>query len=112
VINIGDIVQVWSNDRYRAALHRVRASEGCERYSAPFFFNPAYDTTYAPLPTTLDSRTSVPLYRPIRWAEFRALRAAGDYADCGDEVQTHNYRINRSSRNEARPEKETLDGIH
>jgi len=23
VVNIGDIVQVWSNDKYKAALHRV-----------------------------------------------------------------------------------------
>ena len=47
VVNIGDIVQVWSNDRYRAALHRVVANAEHERYSAPFFFNPSYDTSYA-----------------------------------------------------------------
>ena len=42
VVNIGDIVQVWSNDRYRAALHRARANSEAERFSAPFFFNPSY----------------------------------------------------------------------
>jgi uncharacterized peroxidase-related enzyme len=55
VVNIGDIVQVWSNDRYRAALHRVLANAERERYSAPFFFNPSYDTHYAPLATTIDA---------------------------------------------------------
>jgi isopenicillin N synthase-like dioxygenase len=41
VVNIGDVVQLWSNDRYQAALHRVLASGKAERYGAPFFFNPA-----------------------------------------------------------------------
>jgi len=31
-------------------------------------------------------------YRSISWAEFRALRAAGDYADLGEEVQITHYR--------------------
>ncbi len=92
VINIGDIVQVWSNDRYRAALHRVRASAGTERFSAPFFLNPDYRTDYAPLPTTVDA-TEPPRYRAINWGEFRALRAAGDYADRGEEIQISHYRV-------------------
>ena len=40
VVNIGDMVQVWSNDRYPAPLHRVRASTNRERYSLPFFLTP------------------------------------------------------------------------
>ena len=92
VVNIGDIVQVWSNDRYPAALHRVRASTERARYSAPYFFNPAYKCRYAPLPTTIDSGTPA-RYSPISWAEFRSLRAAGDYQDQGEEIQIDHYRI-------------------
>jgi len=110
VINIGDIVQVWSNDRYRAALHRVRASSERERYSAPFFFNPAYDTSYAPLPTTIDAGSPA-RYRPIRWGDFRALRAAGDYQDCGEEVQIDHYRIGYGGAKASTP-KEESHGIH
>jgi isopenicillin N synthase-like dioxygenase len=95
VINIGDIVQVWSNERYRAALHRVIASAHAERLSAAFFFNPAYATDYAPLPALLDA-AHPPLYRSINWGEFRRLRAAGDYADCGEEVQIAHYRMSAS----------------
>jgi isopenicillin N synthase-like dioxygenase len=90
VINIGDIVQVWSNDRYTAALHRVLASTEAERFSVPFFFCPAYSTDYAPLPTTFDSATPAH-YRAINWGEFYDLRAAGDYADLGEEVQISHY---------------------
>ena len=95
VINIGDIVQVWSNDRYKAALHRVVvANPTVERYSMPFFLNPSYETTYEPLPTTV-THDRPAAYRRISWREFRGLRAAGDYADIGEEVQIHHYRLQK-----------------
>ncbi len=92
VINIGDIVQVWSNDRYPAALHRVLVSSEKSRFSAPYFFNPDYRTTYAPLPTVVDERHPA-RYRPINWGEFRMRRADGDYADYGAEIQISDYVI-------------------
>ncbi len=92
VVNIGDIVQVWSNDRYRAALHRALVNGERERFSAPFFFSPSYATRYAPLPSMVDPSHPA-RYRPIDWCEFRALRAAGDYADRGEEVQLEHYLI-------------------
>jgi isopenicillin N synthase-like dioxygenase len=91
VINIGDIVQVWSNDRYPAALHRVLTHATRERFSMAYFLNPACDAHYAPLPTTVDAAHPAQ-YEPIAWREFRALRAAGDYADLGKEVQISHYR--------------------
>jgi isopenicillin N synthase-like dioxygenase len=92
VVNIGDIVQVWSNDRYKAALHRVITNRYKNRYSVPFFFNPSYDTDYQPLPTTVTAERPA-RYRPISWREFRTLRAAGDYADFGEEIQISHYTI-------------------
>jgi isopenicillin N synthase-like dioxygenase len=90
VVNIGDIVQVWSNARYKAALHRGLASADAERFSAPFFFNPAYSTEYAPLPSTVDA-LHPPRYRPIHWGRFRERRAAGDYADHGEYHSISHY---------------------
>ncbi len=90
VVNIGDIVQVWSNTRYKAALHRGLASADADRFSAPFFFNPAYSTEYAPLPSTVDAQHP-PRYRPIHWGAFRARRAAGDYADHGEYHSINHY---------------------
>ena len=90
IINIGDIVQVWSNDLYRAPLHRVLAGVQ-DRCSAPYFYNPRYDTNYAPLPGALGE--DAPHYRSINWGEFRAGRAAGDYADLGEEIQISHFRV-------------------
>lgn len=91
VVNIGDIVQVWSNDQYKAAPHRVLTNPTHDRYSIPFFLNPSYETTYEPLPSTVTAKRPA-AYRRVSWREFRRLRAAGDYADVGDEVQIHHYR--------------------
>ncbi len=100
VINIGDIVQVWSNDRYRAPLHRVLANRSVPRYSAPYFYNPSYATVYEPLAGVCDA-AHPPLYRPISWGAFRAARAAGDYADQGEEVQISHYRIQLATHENA-----------
>lgn len=90
VVNLGDVLQVWSNDAFVAPLHRVRASTEGDRLSVPFFLNPAYKATYAPLAEWL-ADGEAPRYRPIPWAEFRERRLAGDYADQGSEVQISDY---------------------
>ena len=84
-INIGDMVQVWSNDAYPAALHRVLAMDRSERISIPYFYNPSYDTIVAPL-------VGEPRYDPVDWGDFRRRRADGDFANYGTEVQISQYR--------------------
>lgn len=91
-VNLGDIMQVWSNDKYTAPMHRVVTNCDEDRFSAPFFFNPAYSTDYAPLPSAIDARHP-PRYRPINWREFRTRRANGDYADAGEYAQISQYSI-------------------
>lgn len=92
VINTGDMMQVWSNDYYRAAMHRVRAMEERDRYSIPFFFNPSAATRVYPLPTVI-SAARPSRYRSIEWSEYRGKRTDGDYADYGTEVQISQFRI-------------------
>jgi isopenicillin N synthase-like dioxygenase len=48
-INIGDMAQIWSNHMYKAPLHRVLTHPHQERYSAPFFYNPGYNTWIQPM---------------------------------------------------------------
>jgi isopenicillin N synthase-like dioxygenase len=87
VINIGDMVQVWSNDLYVAPQHRVLAMESVDRFSFPYFCNPSYDTLVEPL------GSGTPHYRPLDWGEFRRRRADGDFADYGAEVQISEWRV-------------------
>jgi len=88
-INTGDMLQVFSNNRFKAPEHRVKRSVHRERFSAPFFYNPAYETNVAPLPGT----GSPPLYRPINWGEFRSNRFKGDYQDHGLETQIEDWLV-------------------
>jgi isopenicillin N synthase-like dioxygenase len=97
IINIGDVVQVWSNDRYPAPLHRVLASPDTERISLPYFLNPSYAYDYAPLTTGLAAHAP-PRYAPINWGYFREQRSAGDYADYGEEIQISNFALANSQR--------------
>lgn len=51
VINIGDLIQRLTNDRYLANLHRVVNTTGRERYSIPFFIDADFNAVFKPLPT-------------------------------------------------------------
>jgi isopenicillin N synthase-like dioxygenase len=50
VVNLGDMVKVWTNEHYVSNLHRVANRTGRERYSIPTFFNLDYHTPVACLP--------------------------------------------------------------
>lgn len=91
VINTGDMMQVWSNDIYQAPVHRVLAMEAGDRYSIPFFLNPAANARVSPLPTVI-SEVHPSHYETIEWAGFRGKRSDGDYADYGTEVQISQFR--------------------
>jgi len=92
VINTGDMMQVWSNDIYQAAVHRVLAMDRSDRYSIPFFFNPSAATIVEPLSSVVSEKRP-PRYSPIQWSDYRGKRTDGDYADYGTEVQIAQYRI-------------------
>ncbi len=47
VINFGEMLEMWTEGRVKATLHRVRGTAQ-ERISVPLFFNPNYDTNIAP----------------------------------------------------------------
>jgi len=48
VINIGDMMEIWTNGEFVATSHRVRPVKE-ERFSFPLFFSVDYDTHVAPL---------------------------------------------------------------
>ncbi|KAI5058117.1 hypothetical protein GOP47_0026287 [Adiantum capillus-veneris] len=50
VINVGDLMQVYSNDKYQSVEHRVVVIKNVNRYSFPLFFNPAHWVNVSPIP--------------------------------------------------------------
>ncbi len=43
VINIGNLMQIWSDGRFSSTPHRVINRGGRDRYSIPMFVNPSHD---------------------------------------------------------------------
>lgn len=63
VVNLGDTIAQWTNDRWRSTLHRV-VPGAAERHSFAFFHMANWDARIECLPTCLDPG-SVPNHEPI-----------------------------------------------
>jgi isopenicillin N synthase-like dioxygenase len=48
VINVGDLMARWTNNRFSSNAHRVINTSGRERYSVAVFFDPSFDTVIDP----------------------------------------------------------------
>ena len=60
VVNVGDLLELWTNGAFVATSHRVRKVKE-ERYSFPLFFNVDYHTVVQPLPQFADGPTRAAL---------------------------------------------------
>lgn len=91
VVNVGDVLQVWTNDRCTAGVHRVlpvHSSTG--RYSTPFFYQPKYDAEISPWV----GDDSAAHYRPFSWREFIRGRVSDNFADYGaEDIQIERYKV-------------------
>lgn len=78
IVNVGDIIQVWSNDRYESAEHRVSVNSDKERFSMPYFFNPGSSAMVEPL-EELVSDESPARYRAYNWGNFFSTRKNSNF---------------------------------
>ena len=69
LINIGHMIQRWTNDYYRATIHRVVSPKDEARCSIPFFFEPNFDTVVEPL-EKFCSKDNPARYKPIHFGNY------------------------------------------
>jgi isopenicillin N synthase-like dioxygenase len=87
VVNIGDMLELWTNGAFVATSHRVRKVKE-ERFSFPLFFNVDYHTEVKPLPQFASSG-----------GQNRAALRAGEHL-FAQTVQTFAYLRDRLARGE------------
>jgi isopenicillin N synthase-like dioxygenase len=73
VVNLGDLIKIWTNDVYVSNLHRVVNRTGQERYSIPTFVNMDYDTPVACVPSCRPA-VGEPKYPPIKSGDYLVSR--------------------------------------
>jgi isopenicillin N synthase-like dioxygenase len=69
VVNVGDLMARWTNDRWRSTLHRVGnpppgAGAHSDRLTMAFFHQPNYDAVVQCLPSCWDAENP-PKYEPV-----------------------------------------------
>lgn len=65
VINIGNIMQIWTGGRFSSTPHRVINRGNRDRYSIPLFVYPGHDAMIEPLMNTENTD-----YQPIVFGEY------------------------------------------
>ena len=91
VVNIGDLMMRWTNDRWISTLHRVAnpprdGALGSRRQSIVFFYQPNYDAVIACLPSCAGPGNP-PKYAPVTSGEHRLtkfLKGVGAEAPAGE----------------------------
>ncbi|KAK8698447.1 hypothetical protein V6N13_114565 [Hibiscus sabdariffa] len=64
VVNVGDLMQIISNGRFKSVLHRSVVNNTCHRVSTVFFLGPPSDVEVSPLRKLVNS-THPLLYQPV-----------------------------------------------
>jgi len=89
VVNLADATQVWSNDRYVAAVHRVVPMTSKDRMSIPYFLNPPRGTVVEPV---AELAAGAPRYRSFLWSDYMRARSDDNFEDIGvDDAQITDF---------------------
>lgn len=80
IVNIGDLLQRWTNGLFRSTPHRVQPClDGRDRYSIAFFYDPDDAAEISVAPTCIEAAGGVVRYPPIRAGEHLSSRLAAAY---------------------------------
>ncbi|CAL1371314.1 unnamed protein product [Linum trigynum] len=77
VVNVGDLIQVLSNNKFKSATHRVVRPKGKSRYSYTYFHSVSVEKLVEPLPQFTEEVGELPKYRKFRFGEYLHLKKMG-----------------------------------
>lgn len=79
IVNLGDMLERWSNGVFRSTLHRV-ITDGRERYSIAYFVEPSHECLVECLPTCT-SEANPPKFPPVTCSAYLSQRYMDTHAD-------------------------------
>ncbi|MEO6653033.1 MAG: 2-oxoglutarate and iron-dependent oxygenase domain-containing protein [Ilumatobacteraceae bacterium] len=79
VVNLGDLMAIWTNDRWVSNPHRVVNPTGVDRYSSPLFVTPPFHLRIETLPTCRESDGSS-RHQPLVAGPYLLSRFDGTHA--------------------------------
>ncbi|KAH7517919.1 hypothetical protein FEM48_Zijuj09G0115300 [Ziziphus jujuba var. spinosa] len=78
VVNVGDVLHIWSNEKYRSVEQRVVVNKLKERLSIPCFFLPGPHVMVKPVEELLNGENR-PKYKEYNWGKFFVNRSRSDF---------------------------------
>jgi isopenicillin N synthase-like dioxygenase len=79
VVNIGDMIERWTNGLWKSTNHRVIHKGEQWRFSVPFFFEPDFEARIAPLGTCLRDTGGVAKYEEVVYGDFLRSKVEGNF---------------------------------
>ncbi|MCS5687903.1 MAG: hypothetical protein NZ659_03890 [Acidimicrobiales bacterium] len=70
LVNSGDMLKRWTNDRYLSTAHRASNLSDVDRYAVPFFYGARDDAVVDPVPSTV-SESNPSRYEPITYGDYQ-----------------------------------------
>jgi isopenicillin N synthase-like dioxygenase len=89
VVNLGDLMAIWTNDRWVSNPHRVVNPPGVDRYSAVLFVTPPFHLRIETLPTCLDA-DGASRHAPLIAGPYLLSRFDGTHAYRNPLLEEHN----------------------
>jgi isopenicillin N synthase-like dioxygenase len=87
LVNLGNVMKRWSNDRFLSTPHGVINDSGCDRYSIAFFYSPNVAATIECLPSCTSPSTP-PRYEPALYGDLVKAFYSANYFHQKDHAQT------------------------
>jgi isopenicillin N synthase-like dioxygenase len=97
VVNLGDLMAIWTNDRYVSNPHRVVNPPDVDRYSMPLFVTPPFHARIECLQTCL-APGETPRYAPMDAGPYLLSRFDNTHSYRNEILEEHNREVARTLR--------------